>query len=417
MSGFTRERVTGGLSMAARPGSVIFVLITIFIDAIGFGLIMPVLPQLLMRVGDIGLSDAIGVGAWMGLAMAVASFISAPILGNLSDRYGRRPTLLISLGGLAVDYLFLAVAHTLPLIFIGRILSGAFGGSYSTAMAAIADITPVKERAKTFGFVSAAFGVGFVLGPAIGGLLGEYGERAPFYVAAAIAGLNFIYGLIVFPETLKPENRRAFSLARANPLGALKVLRGIPGMAGVVIVLILWQIASLVYPMTWSFYGIAQFGWSPRLIGLSLAAVGVTIALSQTFITGPAVKKFGERDAATIGLIVAIAGFVSYAFITETWMAFAAMVFIALQGLVQPSLMAMLSRRATPETQGEVQGISAMTLGLGSIIAPLVLTTPMAYFTGPDAPVYFPGAPYVIAAGFGVVGLVMLRRLPRVTPA
>ena len=403
--------------MAARPGSVIFVLITIFIDAIGFGLIMPVLPQLLMRVGDIELSDAIGVGAWMGLAMAVASFISAPILGNLSDRYGRRPILLISLGGLAVDYLFLAVAHTLPLIFIGRILSGAFGGSYSTAMAAIADITPVEERAKTFGFVSAAFGVGFVLGPAIGGMLGEYGERAPFYVAAAMAGLNFIYGLIVFPETLKPENRRAFSLARANPLGALKVLRGIPGMAGVVIVLILWQIASLVYPMTWSFYGIAQFGWSPRLIGLSLAAVGVTIALSQTFITGPAVKKFGERDAATIGLIVAIAGFISYAFITETWMAFAAMVFIALQGLVQPSLMAMLSRRATPETQGEVQGISAMTLGLGSIIAPLVLTTPMAYFTGPNAPIYFPGAPYVIAAGFGVVGLVMLRRLPRVTPA
>ena len=403
--------------MAARPGSVIFVLITIFIDAIGFGLIMPVLPQLLMRVGDIELSDAIGIGAWMGLAMAVASFISAPILGNLSDRYGRRPILLISLGGLAVDYLFLAVAHTLPLIFIGRILSGAFGGSYSTAMAAIADITPVEERAKTFGFVSAAFGVGFVLGPAIGGMLGEYGERAPFYVAAAMAGLNFIYGLIVFPETLKPENRRAFSLARANPLGALKVLRGIPGMAGVVIVLILWQIASLVYPMTWSFYGIAQFGWSPRLIGLSLAAVGVTIALSQTFITGPAVKKFGERDAATIGLIVAIAGFVSYAFITETWMAFAAMVFIALQGLVQPSLMAMLSRRATPETQGEVQGISAMTLGLGSIIAPLVLTTPMAYFTRPNAPVYFPGAPYVIAAGFGVVGLVMLRRLPRVTPA
>ena len=402
--------------MAARPGSVIFILFAIFIDAIGFGLIMPVLPQLLMRVGNIELSDAIGVGAWMGLAMAVASFISAPILGNLSDRYGRRPILLISLGGLAVDYLFLAVAHTLPLIFIGRILSGAFGGSYSTAMAAIADITPVEERAKTFGFVSAAFGVGFVLGPAIGGLLGEYGERAPFYVAAAMAGLNFIYGLIVFPETLKPENRRAFSLTRANPLGALKVLRGIPGMAGVVIVLILWHIASLVYPMTWSFYGIAQFGWSPRLIGLSLAAVGVTIALSQTFITGPAVKRFGERDAATIGLIVAIAGFISYAFITETWMAFAAMMFIALQGLVQPSLMAMLSRRATPETQGEVQGISAMTLGLGSIIAPLVLTTPMAYFTGPNAPVYFPGAPYVIAAGFGVFGLVMLRRLPRVTP-
>ncbi len=402
--------------MATRPGSAIFVLITIFIDAIGFGLIMPVLPQLLMRVGKIELADAIGVGAWMGLAMALASFISAPILGNLSDRFGRRPILLLSLGGLALDYLLLAVANTLPLVFAGRILSGTFGGSYSTAMAALSDFTPPDERAKTFGFVSAAFGVGFVLGPAIGGLLGEYGERAPFYVAAAMAGLNFLYGGIVFPETLALENRRPFSLARANPLGAMRVMRAAPGMTGVAMVLILWQIASIVYPMTWSFYGIAQFGWSTRMIGLSLAAVGITIAISQTFITGPTVKRFGERDAATIGLVVAIAGFITYALITETWMAFAAMAFIALQGLVQPSLMAMLSRRATPETQGEVQGISAMALGLGSIAGPLVLTSPMAYFTGPNAPFYFPGAPFVIAAAFGVAALVMLRALPR-TPS
>jgi MFS transporter, DHA1 family, tetracycline resistance protein len=401
--------------MAARPNSAIFILITIFIDAIGFGLIMPVLPQLLMRVGNIALSDAIGIGAWMGLAMAVASFVSAPILGNLSDRFGRRPILLLSLAGLAIDYLLLAAANTLPLVFIGRVLSGAFGGSYSTAMAAISDITPPEERAKTFGFVSAAFGVGFVLGPAIGGLLGEYGDRAPFIVAAAMAGLNFLYGLIVFPETLKPENRRSFSLARANPLGAFKVMRGLPGMASVVIVLILWQISSLVYPMTWSFYAIAQFDWSTKLIGISLAVVGMTIAFSQTFITGPAVKKFGERDAATIGLFAAMAGYLSYAFMTESWMAFAAMIFIALQGLVQPSLMAMLSRRATPETQGEVQGISAMALGLGSIIAPLVLTTPMAYFTSSAAPIYFPGAPFVVAAGFGVIALILLRQLPRVS--
>ena len=401
--------------MAAKSGSVTFILVTIFIDAIGFGLIMPVLPQLLMRVGKIELSDAIGIGAWMGLAMAVASFVAAPVLGNLSDRFGRRRILLVSLGGLAVDYLLLAIANTLPLVFIGRVISGVFGGSYSTAMAAISDITPPDDRAKTFGFVSAAFGVGFVLGPAIGGLLGEYGDRAPFVVAAAMAGLNFLYGLIVFPETLKPENRRPFRLARANPLGAIAVMRGLPGMAGIAVVLILWQIASLVYPLIWSFYAIAQFGWSTRLIGISLAAVGITIAISQTFITGPAVKKFGERDAATIGLIVAIAGFVVYALIDATWMAFAAMAFIALQGLVQPSLMAMLSRRATPETQGEVQGISAMAMGLGSIAGPLVLTTPMAWFTGPSAPFYFPGAPFVVAAGFGVAALVMLRRLPRVS--
>ncbi len=402
--------------MAARTHSALFVLVTIFIDAIGFGLIMPVLPQLLMEVGRIELSDAIGIGAWMGLAMAVASFVSAPVLGNLSDRFGRRPVLLLSLTFLSLDYLLLAVANTLPLVFLGRVLSGAFGGSYAPAMAAVADVSSPEDRAKTFGFVSAAFGIGFVLGPALGGLLGEYGTRAPFYVASALAMLNVVYGLTVFPETLKAENRRAFSWRRANPLGALATARAAPGMMGVAAVLILWQIASLVYPMAWSFYVIAQFGWSTSMIGVSLAAVGVTIAVSQIFITGPVVKRFGERDAATIGLIVAIGGFVTYAFITESWMAFAAMVAIALQGLVQPSLMAMLSRRATPETQGEVQGISSMALGIGSIVAPLILTAPMAYFTSKAAPVYFPGAAFIVAAVVGLLALVLLRRLPRVLP-
>lgn len=407
--------MTDAVATPQKPQSILFVLTTIFIDAIGFGLIMPVLPQLLMRVGGIDLPHAIEVGAWIGLAMALASFISAPILGNLSDRFGRRPVLLISLAGLAVDYLLLAIAHTLPLVFIGRTISGVFGGSYSTAMAALADSTPPENRARTFGFVSAAFGVGFVLGPAIGGLLGEYGDRAPFIAAASLAGLNFLYGMFVFPETLKPENRRPFSFARANPLGALKVVRALPGMGAAAFILTLWQISSLVYPMTWSFYAIAKFNWSTSLIGISLAVVGITIAISQTFITGPVVKKLGERDAATVGLCAAIAGYLSYAFITESWMAFAAMVFIALQGLVQPSLMAILSRRATPDTQGEVQGISSMALGLGSVVAPLVLTRPMAYFTGDAAPFYLPGAPFIVATAFAVLAMILLRRLPRVS--
>ena len=400
--------------MAARNHSALFVLVTIFIDAIGFGLIMPVLPQLLMTVGRIDLSHAIGIGAWMGLAMAVASFFSAPVLGNLSDAYGRRPVLLASLGALALDYLLLAVAGTLPLIFVGRVLSGVFGGSYAPAMAAVADVSTPEDRAKTFGYVSAAFGIGFVLGPALGGLLGEMGPRAPFYAASAMAAINVLYGVIVFPETLTPERRRAFDWRRANPLGALQTARAAPGMIGVAVVLILWQIASLVYPLTWSFYAIAQLGWSPSMIGLSLAAVGITIALSQIFLTGRAVKRFGERDAATIGLVVAICGFITYSFVQETWQAFAAMAFIALQSFVQPSLMAMLSRRATPETQGEVQGISSMALGIGSIVAPLVLTAPMAYFTSSAAPVYFPGAAFVVSALFGAAALTVLRQLPRV---
>ncbi|GAO40455.1 putative major facilitator superfamily transporter [Sphingomonas changbaiensis NBRC 104936] len=391
-----------------------FVLATIFIDAIGFGLIMPVLPRLLMAVGDFRLPRAIEIGAWMGLAIAVATFFAAPVLGNLSDRFGRRPVLLIALAGMAIDYLLLAVAGTIWLIFIGRVLSGALGGSYAPAQAAIADQTAPEDRARTFGLVSAAFGIGFIAGPAIGGLLSAFGNRAPFYAASALAALNFLYGLTIFPETLPVERRRAFDWRRANPLGALAAARAVPNMMAVAVVLTLWQIASMVYPMTWSFYTIAQFGWSNAMIGASFAAVGLIMALTQTFLTGPLVKRLGERDAATLGLVGAIVGFLAYAFATQSWMAFAIMVAIAVQSLVQPSLMAMLSRRASPETQGEVQGVASMAMGIGAIVAPLALTRVMAEFTKADAPVHFPGAAFLVAALFGLGALVLLRRLPRV---
>ena len=390
-----------------------FIVFTIFIDAIGFGIIMPVLPQLLMDVGRIGLSDAIEVGAWIGFVMAVATFFAAPVLGNLSDAYGRRRVLLISLGGLVIDYLLLAVVNTLPLLFIARIVSGIFGGSFSAAQAAIADVTAPEERARNFGFISAAFGVGFIAGPVLGGLLGEMGARAPFYAAAALAALNFIYGLTLFPETLPPERRRAFDWRRANPLGALSAARAVPGMMAVAAILTIWQIASLVYPLTWSFYAIAQFGWTPRTIGLSLAAVGVIMALSQTFLTGRAVKRLGERNAASLGLVASVIAYVTYAFATETWMAFAILLLIAVGAFVQPSLMAMLSRRATPETQGEVQGIAAMAMSIGSLVAPLLLTGTMAHFTSPGAQVHFPGAAFIVAAIFGLFCLLLLQMLPK----
>jgi MFS transporter, DHA1 family, tetracycline resistance protein len=386
---------------------------TIFIDAMGFGIIMPVLPQLIMDVGRITLADAIEVGAWIGFAMALATFFAAPVLGNLSDAFGRRRVLLISIGGLFVDYVLLAFVSTLPLLFLARIISGIFGGSFAPAQAAIADVTAPEDRARNFGFVGAAFGVGFIAGPVIGGLLGEMGPRAPFVAAAVLAGINFLYGLTLFPETLAPDRRRAFDWRRANPLGALATARAVPGMMAVATILLLWQIASLVYPMTWSFYAIAQHGWSSRTIGLSLAVVGVVIALSQTFLTGPLVKRWGERNAASVGLAAASTAFVAYAFATESWMVFAIMAFLAIQALVQPSLMAMMSCRATPETQGEVQGISSMAMGVGNLIAPLLLTGTMARFTGPDAPVQFPGAAFIVAALFGVAALVLLRRLPK----
>ena len=392
-----------------------FIVATIFMDAVGFGIIMPVLPQLVMEVGELDLPHAIEVGAWIGLVMAIATFIASPLLGNLSDHFGRRRVLLLALGGLAVDYALLTVVETLPWLFIARALSGIFGSSYAAAQAAIADITRPEERARNFGFVGAAFGIGFVAGPAIGGLLGEIGPRAPFVAAAALAAANMLYGLFIFPETLPPERRRAFDWRRANPLGAFRTMRSLPGMSGVAGVLVLWQIASLVYPMTWSFYGIAQLGWTPGMIGASLAAVGVMITLGQVFVVGPMVARFGERDAATIGISIAVANYLGYAFVTSTWGAFLLLIPDALQAPVQPSLMALMSRRATAETQGEVQGISAMAMGLGQLVAPLLLTGTMAYFTAAYAPVHFPGAAFIVAAIFGLLAIVMLRRLPRVT--
>ena len=397
---------------AASRHAVPFITTTIFIDAVGFGIIMPVLPQLVMQVGGIGLSDAIEVGAWIGFAMALATFFAAPVLGNLSDAFGRRRVLLLSLGGLTIDYLLLVVVGTLPLLFIARIISGIFGGSYAAAQAAIADVTTPDERARNFGFVGAAFGVGFVAGPVIGGFLGEMGPRAPFVVAALLAGLNFLYGLTLFPETLPPERRRPFDWRRANPLGALAAARVVPGMMAMAAVLTVWQVASLVYPLTWSFYGIAQFGWTPRNIGFSLAAVGAIMAISQLFLTGRAVARLGERNAASLGIIASVTAYIAYAFATETWMAFAILSLMVISAFVQPSLMAMLSRRATPETQGEVQGIAAMAMGLGSLVAPLLLTGTMAHFTAPNAPVYFPGAAFIVSALFGLVCLLLLRMLP-----
>lgn len=392
-----------------------FIVATIFMDAVGFGIIMPVLPQLVMEVGRFDLPHAIEVGAWIGLVMAVATFLASPVLGNLSDHFGRRRVLLLALGGLAIDYALLTIVQTLPWLFVARALSGIFGSSYAAAQAAIADITKPEERARNFGFVGAAFGIGFVAGPAIGGFLGEISPRAPFVAAAILAAANMLYGYFIFPETLPPERRRAFDWRRANPLGAWKTMRALPGMDGVAGVLVLWQIASLVYPMTWSFYCIAQLGWTPGMIGASLAAVGVMIALGQVFVVGPAVARFGERDAATLGILVAVAVYIGYAFTTSTWGAFLLLIPVALQAPVQPSLMAMMSRRATAETQGEVQGISAMAMGLGQLFAPLLLTGTMAYFTADDAPVHFPGAAFVVAAIFGLLAILMLRRLPRAT--
>jgi DHA1 family tetracycline resistance protein-like MFS transporter len=403
---------------SAQPGApsrhtIRFIMFTILLDAMGFGLIMPVLPRLLMRVGSLRLDAAIDAGAWMSLAMAAASFIAAPVLGNLSDALGRRAVLLVALAGMAANYLVLAFASSVGMVIFGRVLTGLFGASFGPAQAAVADITTPDERAKNFGMVSAAFGVGFIAGPALGGLLSRWGDVAPFYAALALSAANFLYGLWLFPETLKPELRRPFTPGRANPFGAWKTAAASPGMRRVALVLLLWQIASLVYPLTWSFWAIAQLGWSDQMIGLSFAVVGMVIALSQVLLTGRAVKRLGERNAAQFGMLGAAAGFVGYALCTSTVVAGLLMATIAMQSLVQPSLMAMLSRRASAVQQGEVQGLAAMLMGLGAIVSPVLLVKPMAWFTGPSAPAHFPGIAFAIAALVTLGAIALLRTTPR----
>ena len=400
--------------MAVAKHSALFVLVTIFIDAIGFGIVMPVLPRLLMQVAGTDLAGSVAIAGWMALLYAVAQFFCGPVIGNLSDSYGRRPVLLGALAGLGADYVLLAFANTLPLFFLGRAISGMLGGSYGPAQAALADMTEPDERARLFGYVGAAFGIGFTVGPAIGGLLGEIGPRAPFFAAALLSAVNFTYGLTVFPETLARANRRAFDWRRANTLGALGAARKLPGMVRIGFVLFLWQIASLVYPLTWSYYGIARFGWSNTTIGVSLATVGLVLAIAQFTLTGRIVRRFGERGGAMIGMGGAALGFIGYTLATSTAMAFAVMATLAIQSCAQPSLMAMLSRRGTADTQGEVQGIASMAMGLGAIVAPLLLNPALSYFTSDAAPFRFAGAAFAISTLVTLAAIFVLWTTQRV---
>ncbi len=409
---------TAGMTAPASPkpasaNTVRFVLLTIVIDAIGFGIILPVAPRLLMTVGNLDLAGATYASTGLSLLFASFQFLFGTIIGNLGDRFGRRPILLGALGGFAINFLLQAQAHSLLWLFAGQAIAGVFGGTYAPAQAALADITPAEDRARVFGYVGAAFGIGFVIGPVIGGLLGGLGPRIPFYAAAALAGLNFAYGLIVFPETLARANRRAFDWRRANPLGALLKIRTLPGLTMLSLVLLLWQIASLVYPLTWSYYLIGAYHASSGLIGLSLAAVGVSMAAVQILLTGKLVTRLGERNTALLGLSAACWTFVVLAIAPlNPWLLLLGFV-MPLGNLTQPALMAMVSRRATATNQGEIQGFSASVMSLGSIIAPLILNPTLAFFMSTRAPMIVPGAAFALAATIALITILTLSLTPR----
>ena len=396
-----------------KPGrfAVAFVFITVLLDMAGFGLVMPVLPKLIETVGGVDIAGASLLAGWLFVAYGGMQFLFGPVIGNLSDAYGRRPVLLLSVFGLVVDYLLTAFAPTMIWLFIGRLLAGLCGASYSTANAYLADITPPEERARAFGLMGAAFGLGFVLGPAIGGLLGEYGARVPFFAAAGLALVNLAFGYLVLPETLPPENRRQFSLARANPFGAFKVFASYRGVVRLCAVMFIYFLATAVYPAIWAFWSIARFGWSEATIGLTLAGFGLITAVVQGGLTGPAVTWLGERSTVLLGLVAAIIAAVGYGLAPGFIAVMILLLVHAPEGFVFPALSAIISKEVPADAQGELQGGVASLQSVAMLIGTVFFTQVFGYFMQPGAPVVSPNISYFICAALvAVSALVFLAR-------
>lgn len=389
-----------------------FIFITVVIDAMGIGLILPVMPDLIREVNGGDLGQAALWGGILTTVYAVMQFGFGPLVGNLSDRFGRRPVLLTSLVVMAIDYVVMALAGAIWLLFIGRIVGGVTAATQSTAMAYVADISKPEEKSANFGLIGAAFGVGFVFGPLIGGLLASYGTRAPFYAAAVLASANFLFGYFVLPETVTDRIRRPFSWLRANPFGAFKHVGALPGLRPLLVLMFFYGVAFFVYPAVWAYYGQIRFGWGPGMVGVSLAVYGISIAVVQGVLIRPILARIGDRRAVILGLIVEVAAFVFLGFVQAGWMALAFTVVAAFGAIAGPALQGIMSRTAEDNQQGELQGILTSINAIAVIFAPLIMTQTFFFFTREDAPIYSPGAPFLLSAVLTVVciGLFLMAR-------
>ncbi len=402
--------------MPAKRPAIGFIFITLLLDVTGWGIIIPVMPSLVRELLGGGVnslasvSDAATYGGWLIASYAVTQFFCAPIVGGLSDRFGRRPVLLGSLFGFGIDFLFLAFAPTIGWLFVGRIIAGVMGASFSTAGAYIADISTPENKAQNFGMMGAAFGLGFIVGPVIGGLLGSFGSRIPFLAAAALALLNFLYGYFILPESLAKENRRAFTWARANPIGTFKSLFRFKVVLGLFISLALVYVSAHAVQSNWSYYTIEKFHWTPRLIGISLGVIGIVFAIVQGGLIRIIIPKLGQYRSVYVGLGLYALGFLLYAFATEGWMMYAFTVVYCLGGIAGPALQGIMSGILPPNEQGELQGGFTSMMSAASIIGPPVMNGLFAYFTGPDAPIYFPGAAMLLGAVLTLVSAVWARK-------
>ncbi len=387
-----------------------FVLSTVMIDAMGIGLIMPIMPDLIVEVQGGTLADAAIWGGVLSTAFAAMQFLFGPVLGSLSDAYGRRPVLLVSLFVMALDYIVMAIAGSIWLLLVGRIVGGITAATHSTAAAFMADISKPHEKAAKFGMLGAAFGVGFVLGPTMGGLLGEYGTRAPFWAAAGLAGLNFLIGMFVMTETVTDANRRAFHWRRANLFGAIRAIAALPGIKPLLWVYFLYSVSIYVYPAIWAYFTQERFGWSPQIIGLSLGIYGIGMAMVQGGLIRPATRHLGERGTVIYGQIFDIVGFGILAFLTNGFIALLMIPVTALGAVVTPALQAMMSKSVPDSQQGELQGVLAALHALSMVISPLFMTAVFAQFIREDAPIYLPGAPFLLALVLMLVGCVIFVR-------
>ena len=356
-----------------RKAAIGFIFITLLIDVMGWGLIIPVMPELISQLKKIPINDASPYGAWLLAAYALTQFVFAPVIGNLSDKYGRRPILLASLLGFGIDYIFLALAPTYGWLFVGRIIAGITGASFTTASAYIADISTEETRAKNFGMIGAAFGLGFIIGPALGGLLAGLGTRAPFYAAAVLCLLNTMYGYFVLPESLSIENRRNFHWKRANPFGSLQLLKRYPSIGGLAISYFLIYFAAQAVQGNWSFYTIHVFHWSEKIVGISLAVVGLLVGLVQGGLTRVVNPKLGDEKSIYLGLSLYTLGLVLFAFATQGWMMFLFLLPYCLGGIAGPSLQAILAGHVPPNEQGELQGALTSLMSITTIIGPIVM--------------------------------------------
>lgn len=383
---------------SSKNAAVGFIFITLLIDVIGFGIIIPVMPGLISRLNNVDVSTAAKYGSYLMVAYAATQFICAPILGNLSDKYGRRPVLLFSLFGFGIDYIFMALAPTYAWLFIGRIIAGITGSSFTTAAAYIADISNADNRAKNFGMIGAAFGLGFIIGPLMGGVVSQFGERVPFYVAAALVLLNWGYGFFVLPESLKPANRREFNWKRANPVGSLLQLMKYPAVMPLIISILLLYIAAHAIMSNWSYFTIHRFSWSEGMVGISLAVVGVLVALVQAGLTRIINPKIGSEKSLYYGLALYAVGMLLFGLADQSWMMFVFLVPYCLGGIAQPALQAVMAGKVPPNAQGELQGAITSTMSLAAIIGPFVMNNLFFYFTHSEAPIYLPGAPFFLGA-------------------